>query len=440
MSEATKEQIDAARTLADGSAVDTNTGEVDGQGNPVHHALEPADAADPATTPSGAPAPDTSGKTPDQLRREKLAAHGYKDPKRDAIYAKRNSMTVDERNDLAREDPESLAVLDAQAGYESTAPLAPSPAVPVAAAPAPVAPAPAAPSTPTPVAIAPTGKMYKLTVHGVERDAAEDEVVQAGIAALQKQSAADERLRDAATYEARLEAWRKDLQAHADRLAQDGASQQTQPGKAGNPATTTGVAGQVDKAKIKQALDALYRNGDVDGSTELLNTALAEAVANARAPAPAAPTAPAAPGEVPRLRTQPDDPWSVDQRQAANTVFNSEFGHLSDAQFNVAKAALDKAMADPRSHGKDLTAMVRSVCIAAELSAPTAPAPAPTPTAPNATQQELNGRRELKARLPMTPPVGTVRAPNAAPVPTYPTNSQYVAQLRQRSGSNSTRT
>ena len=450
MADATQEQTNAARFDEAGNPVAVPGGETDARGEPVLHGVEGGGEQEGAAGAAPAPAgPESEREKQTQSLQEKLNQHRYQDPKRAAIYAKRDEMTIEERQALAKEDAESLAILDAQAGAEPvTTPVAP--AAPVAPAPTPAVPAaptPQAAAPTAPAAIAPTSKKYKLVVDGQEREANEDEVVQAGIQTLQKQAAADTRLREAATYEARLTEWQRQLQQYADTIARTGNVQQAQPGTAGTPAPTTpGVAGKVDKAKVREALDALYRNGDVDGSTELLNAAIADAVASApRAPAPAAPAAPAAHGEVPRLPAVATDPWSDDQRQAANRVFNAEFGHLTDAQFGVAQKALDRAMADPANRGKDLVTMVRTVCVAAELLPTAAPAPTPppvppAPAAPTPTQAELDGRRVLKGRLPLTPPVGAGRAPQAAaPAPRPLTNSEYVAQLRRRSGSNSSR-
>jgi hypothetical protein len=424
--------------------VTTMDGTADGRVAPA--GIEPSDA--PAPAPAGpAPAP-----TPDEKTIAKMvASKRYKDEGRSAIFERRNAMTLEERQELENLDAESAAILEAHAGQPraatvSTAPLAPrEPGAPVepvqAAAPGPVAPvaAPGAPIAPTPVAS--NERRYKLQVYGVEQEASEDVVIAAGIQALQKQHAADARMQDAATYEARLTAWQNQLQAYADDLQRRTSTVpgQAQPGTAGNPAPTPGGAAAVDPATVQQAMEAM-ENLDSAKAAQLMQKAINDAVAQGRAPAPApAPAAPSQTGGVPRLPTAASDPWDNDQRSAANRVFNTEFAHFTDAQFNAAKAAVDEAMADPANRGQDLGTIVRSVCRTTQRFVAATPAPAPAAPA-NPTADELARRQVLKARIPVTPPAASMRsATSAAPEVRYPSGSEYVQQLRSRSGSNSSR-
>lgn len=422
--------------------VTTMDGTPDGQ--VVQHGAEISEAPAPAPTPAPAvvdtpPPPDE--KTLAQMVKNKR----YRDEGRSAIFEKRNAMSLEERQALESLDAESAAILEAHAGQPrdatvSSAPLAPrEPAAPIEAhqqAPA----APAAPIAQTPVAS--NERRYKLSVYGREEEASEDVVIAAGIQALQKQHAADARMQDAATYERSLNAYRDQLQAYADDLQRRAgtAPGQTQPGTAGNPAPTNGGAAAVDKAAtVRKALEALEQM-DTEKAAELMLQAIN---AGSPAPAPVAPTpsVPSLPGGVPRLQTAAIDAWGDDQKHAANRVFNSEFAHFTDAQFNAAKAAVDEAMADPANRGQDLSAIVRNVCRTTQRFLAASPAPAPTPMAPvNPTAEELARRQVLKARIPVTPPAATMRsATSAAPEVRYPSGSEYVQQLRSRSGSNSTR-
>jgi hypothetical protein len=369
---------------------------------------------------------------------QKVAQRRFKDDARATIYERRDSMPLKERQELEAVDPESAAILDAQAGH-APAPVAPiQPAAPASAA----APAPAAPGAPAPVATNET--RYKLSVYGKEQEVGEDEIIQAGIQALQKQHAADVRMREASTYEASLNAYAAELQRYADQVAQRASTApgQAQPGTAGSAAPTSpGVAAVVDQATVRQALEAM-ENLDSAKATELMQKAINDAVVAGRAasPAPAPATPPSTLGEVPRLQRAPADPWGEEQRVAANRVFNGEFASFTDAQFNAAKAALDEAMADPANHGVKLENLVRTVCRTTARFVPATTAPALQPAPANPMAEQLESRRVLKARIPVTTPAISGRVPAAAPAePRFASPSEYVQRLRQRSGSNSTR-
>jgi hypothetical protein len=405
---------------------------------------------DEGTSAPVAPAAPIAPAEPELTEREiktKIANKRFKDDARSAIFERRNAMSLEERQELENSDGESLAILEAHAGHQregvvSTAPLAPrEPAVP--AAPAAPAAAPGAPAPQAPVAT--NSNRYKLSIYGQEQEVGEDEIIQAGIQALQKQHAADARMRDAATYEARLNKWAQDLQAFADQKAQEEArtaSSRIQPGTAGNPApTSTGVAAVVDPATMRAAMEAM-ENLDTAKATELMQKAINDAVVAGRsaAPAPSPATSPQATGGVPRLPPAPADIWSDDQRASANKVFNSEFAHFTDAQFNAAKAAVDEAMADPANAGQSLATIVRNVCRTTQRFMPAGAAPAPAQVPVNPTAEELARRQVLKARIPVTPPAASLRAATpAAPEFRGQSPADYVQQLRRRSGSNSTR-
>lgn len=425
MAEATQEQIDAARNNVAGQPVhDQPNTDLDAHGQPIHAGAEPIEG-EPAAPAAAAPVADDPNQEAE--RRRKIDSKRYKDDKRSAIYERRDAMTLQERQDLETVDAESLAILDAQAGHEPAAPAPTPAATPTAAGPAP-APAPAAP-------VASVGKSYRLNIYGQEQEYSESDL----ITLAQKGLAADTHQRDNAEYARSLEVWRGQLQEHADGLARTASQQQAPPGPAGSPApTTTGAAGAIDEATTREALDALAR-GETAEATRLMQKAISDAVAGAVKTAhPAAPAAPGPrQGEVPRFEPPvPADPWSA-QRQTANATFNTEFAHLTDPQFEAVQVRLKAKMGQPESKIRPLLDLAREA--AQDLGYRSAPAPAPAQ--PSATEQELAGRRVLKARLPLTPPIGGGRAPTGeAPAPAYPSNSQYVEGLRKRSGSNSTRT
>lgn len=393
-------------------------------GEPIH-GKEPDDQ-----TPAPVPAAAAAESEPEAEPEKKKPEH-FKDNKRNAIFAKRDAMTTDERETFIKEQPEEAALSELVAGGDAELeeePAAPAPAAP--AAPAPAGPAP----------LAQERRTYKLTTYGKDAgEVSEEEVIQAGIATLQKERSVDDRMRQVATREEQLLKYGDDLQAFADNLAKglDIDGQPLQPtGGSANPAPTpTGAAGAIDRAKVAKASSLLLR-GDDDAGAQLLAEAVEEAIAAGRAPAPAP-----APRkvEVPRLPAAPapSDPWGKDQRAAANEVFNTEFSDLNDDQFKLAKQSVEGLMIDPKNKGRALEDLVRQAGHQVRrVTATIAPSqPAAPPAAP---PSPLGQRRTLKARLPVTPPPASGRAPSAQPAATrYPTASDYVRQRQVMSGSNS---
>lgn len=428
---------------------------VDAAGSVIEGPTEPAEGAAAAPAAAGAPAaaaPEMDAAALEQQRMEKLKERSFKDTGRDAIVTRHRQRRQEENQAFRDGNAEQAALGDAVAGVEGVTPdlIARMEAeargepdqrehshsaahAPIAAAPAAAAPISSAP-------LASAQKAYRIRVYGQERDASEEEVVQAGIAALQKQHAADARLQDAATREAQLEEYASQLQAYADQLrtlrTSDGTQTQPTGGSATPQPPDTGAAGRVDKTKLREALSALLR-GDDEVSTEIV----ADVIAKATAPAANPPARSSEQGALPeppaRIRRES---WSRDDRAKINQVFERDYGDLlaNDDAFINAKALMEARLSDsryasmtPEQLAQDVGERVRR---AHGVSAP-APTPQPTPV-----EQTLEQRRVLKAQIPITPPAGSARAPSSAsPAARYPSRSEYVQTLRQRSGSNSSR-
>lgn len=394
---------------------------------------------DPAA-PAAAPTPEGSEAAQPvvESHQELMKRKGFKDDKRNAIFTKRNNMTLEEREAFRAEDPEQSDLSDTIAGFAPTpeesavaraaAPPAAAPAVPgSSAAPAPAAQAPVA---------TPTGKAYKLIIHGREAgEVSEEQVIQAGVAALQKQHSGDETLRQAATRTAQLVEYEAKLQRIADNLAK-GLDPEGRPiNPAGSPGPgqppTTGVAGAIDKAMFAKATEALVRGDDAVG-TDLLVQAVMDAVNRGRVEPATAPRT----VEVPSLpQVVTSGSWSDAQLQSAKRIANDEFGDFDDERWGVLQQKMGAALNDPANAGKDISFLVMKAGNEARRAHVT-PAVQVIPVDP--VQQQLDARGAVKARIPVTPPPTSARVPPAAPTgPSIPSNKDYVHSLRVKSGSNS---
>lgn len=412
---------------------------------PAAPAPAPGEGEEPTPVPTPTPADEESEQA---ARDRKVAAHRFSDDKRNAIFAHHQQSQNDSVAAFLESDPEqallaaaiasgddSNIVYDA-AGNAVGVKRAAAPAAPAAAAP-PVAPAPAGPpgddDEDDDDVATPAGRKFKITVYGEPvREADEDEVIRAGVAALQKDGASDMRMRGAAEYEKNLRAYALQLQGFADSLA----AGRTDP--ASTSPTPSGVAGVVDEASVKQAFE-LVSDGKPDEAAKLVTKAIRDAVAAGRAdtsPTPAPRTTGAVPSfQVPTLPAMRSRTEIVE----ANTVFEGEYGELvaEDAAFTVAQSLIKAKLADPANTGRSATDLVREVgnFVRASRRAPAGPAG----PAPSHASVELGARRTLKARVALTPPVAAGRAPGAPEAPRFPSNADYVQQLRKRSGSNTTR-
>ena len=132
---------------------------------------------------------------------------------------------------------------------------------------------------------------------------------------------------------------------------------------------------------------------------------------------------------------------SAESVQLANYVFEKEFSDVlgSDAAFGAAKQAMIERMNDPQYAGVPLDLMARDIGygvrkkFAADLARSTASSPVIDPV-----QQQLDSRTALKQRLPRSSTAGApqIVQPEDQAADGQQSRSNYVQQLRARSGSN----
>jgi copper chaperone CopZ len=386
--------------------------------------IEPTNGADVVAAESAAPQTPEEIAQAEATLRQKLEEKSFaKSDPRAAMWARRAEQSVEERNEAIAGDSVQTAMLDTLAGAQPDD----APADEVATE---------LEETPPPAPVASAPEKVKIVVDGQEREVSRDDVIKAGVATLQKQSAADQRLQDAATYEARVRAW---AQSEHERLKQVAATAV----QASPPLPATGAQAPADvQAEVNKALGLLVDGQQEDAAKQL--TEVLSRLAKQAAPATVGPAALANGAESQVTVTPPPVRRSREELSLANTVFNTEYANLDDNAFKFTQALVQAGLRDPANAFRPITDIVREAGNRArEVFAGTAaPAPvqspaAPAPTAPSPGQQALGVRRELKARIPLSPTGASARAPISDGTPQVPSNRDYVKQLQRRNGSNS---
>lgn len=378
-------------------------------------APDPVDGADQTgATEGGEPAPQRTEAEVAADEAKVEAAQAYKSDPRNDIYARH-------REARAAEQAESdVMVTTARAEGRG---LMPPPEAPPSA--------PAGQEAP----VAPQPKSVKIVVYGQEREVPEAEVLQAGVATLQKDAAADQKLSTIARREQELRSQEAALLQQAERIRQGldpitglplrTASQPPSPGAA-PPAIGTDV--------LKGVVETLYL-GDTEKATKALQTLVTQISERAGTanPVPADIVASVEQRVLAQMDQREIARRAAADADAANQVFKTEFADVvSDpVKLAAAKGVRDLLLQDPEWQAKSRAEVAREVGNRVRsLTAPVTP-----PVDPAAV--ELQRRNSVKRTLPAAPQGGG-RAP--APVaPKVPTNSEYIEQLRKNSGSNSAR-
>lgn len=424
--------------------------DTDEQGQPIggQAAEPPVDAvADVDATAVASAAEPVDKETLEQQRQEKIKGKRFKDTGRDAISANLSRQRAAEQTAFREQNPEQAELGDRIAGAPSADYIARMEAEARGEADPAEAPQPAV----TPLAkenlpppLASTPKTYTIRIYGKDEVLTEEQLV----AEFQKLRAAGVRLEDAATYEAQLEEWRGKVESWAQEQArkyvsQDGGRAQPTGGPATPQPPASGAAGQEIKDLRKRAAEALLRGDDATYSDltaqadSKLQDSIVAAIAQRAQPETRSSEQVAAPEAPTRTRRAA---WSSDDARKINDAFNKDFGDLDDDAFAAAQGLMHARMSNPVNLGKTPEQLVQEVGVAVRRLQTPAPSPTPTPaTQPSAVATELEARRTLKAQIPITAPAGSGRAPAAPQAPRFPSNSEYIQNLRGRSGSNSTR-
>jgi hypothetical protein len=125
----------------------------------------------------------------------------------------------------------------------------------------------------------------------------------------------------------------------------------------------------------------------------------------------------------------------------ANRIYSTEYADIDkdDRAYTFTQSLVQASMRDPANAFRPIGDIVREAGNRARpvFAQVQTPAPAPqTAAEPTPGQQALEGRRTLKARIPISSTGASVRATTASQAPAGVSNKDYIQQLQRRSGSN----
>ncbi len=279
------------------------------------------------------------------------------------------------------------------------------------------------------------GGKVKIRVYGQDREVPVEEAIQAGIATLQKDAAADQRLAGAAEKERQLEARARELQGIEENLRR-GLDSQGQP-IVPQPPTQGASRNREEQMKAVTDAAAAVRTAVFEGDQDATQAALlkfheasaaASGSGNTDLPAIIKSVTTAVRADLARDQRDAEARASVDaaerDRQEANRVFKVEFPDLlaDKDSMAMAKGLATRLAADPEWAPKGHAAIAREV--GRRLKAK---------IAPSGLERTLADRRGAKRDVPTSTAAG--RQP-PAPEQTQPSNRDYVRQLQVNSGSN----
>lgn len=363
------------------------------------------DSAEPTYDDVQAAAPPPPPAADDDADKPELEA-AYKTDPRNAIYAKRTAMLKGEQEasdtlfaDRAEaRDPEAVERMRAEAAGEGVAPQ--------------------------------PGKSYKIKVYGQEREVPESAVIQAGVATLQKDAAAGQKMAEAARREAELRREEQRL-LHVTENLRRGLDEYGQPIAPTKPPAPADVSRgrTISKDKLEATVKALY-SGDSEEATTALQGLVEAITQNAGTPNAVSPEIVKSVEEavVSRIELR-DRAQSVEKDiQRANEIFRKDFAEISaDPDMLVmAQGLAGRLTQDPEWAGRNRADIALEVGqrIRKRMSG-------------GVGNADREARLNLKRALPVAG-AASGRVPEPPASRPYPSNSEYIEQLRRNSASNGT--
>lgn len=359
------------------------------------------------TPPQEAAAAPRSAPKPEEKEKEVELEPAYKTDPRNEIYAKRS-------RDLEAQQGQDEGVFPPMTGPEDE-------------------PGDELPAEPEKPVIASGGKSVKINVYGEEREVPESEVIRAGVATLQKDAAADIRLRNAAQKEAELKRQEEALLRASENLRK-GLDVNGQPLATTPHLPAKGVAGSrtISKEAMEQLADetvkALY-SGDADEAKKALMayTGQLQQAQSQQSHVDPAIVKSVEDAVLANIQTRQAAERDEQDRLEANRIFREDFRDISSDPdtFAMARGLVARLASDPEWQSRSRAEVAREV---GNRIRKLSGQPSGDP---------LEARRGTKRNLP-TQPQATGRTP--APQPQrFPSNTDYIQQLRANSGSNSVR-
>ena len=359
---------------------------------------EPNDA-DPAEATAQAAEP---AEIVEESESEQKFEHAYTSDPRNEIYSRRSEA-------LKQQQEADQGVFEPMAGPEDPEPEAEPEAAPEKS-------------------LAPAEKSVKIKVYGEEREVSESDVIRAGVATLQKDAAADIRMAKAARREAELKREEERILRAAENLRK-GLDVNGQPLATNPQPPAQGVAGSrtIDKGMLEGAVKALY-SGDTEEATEALQTVFtamqqAQGTSNQVTPEIVKSVEDAVLANISARQSAERD---EQDRLEANRIFREDFREIAENPdaFAMAKGLVASLNDDPQWQSRTRAEIAREVGSRIRKLA-------------GKPGDPLAARRDQKRNLPNA---GTAAGRQPAPQPQqFPSNSDYIQQLRANSGSNSVR-
>ena len=411
--------------------IDSRTGKVVNQGEPVKHVdMEDGQSVGHSAEPEGGEKKSDPAE-PAPLPPQRIS--------RDEIYAnaKRNRDTTIESDmqGMTEEDRQHFERMNAEMRGEDWSGKAAQDAPERAAAAQQEAaqdqPARQDPPQSADPALDGGEETVSIIVYGMREEVPRSEVEAAGgIEAYQKNRAADEKLRRLTTYEASLRDLDHSLQEQADRLRRSPPAREPAGGTDPSP---TDDPNSADEKELAAEIVKGFYSGDEEEAIEKLSSAFTRLKSGAnRAAQPTSQEQPAA------QQQRPDQQLSYNERdlEDANAVFANEFGDLQTPVLRSAVLAMvNEVEREPLMRGRPLAEVTREAAMRVRndvrrVNSQPANDPAPRSSVPT----DLGERMELKSRTVVAPlHQASQRAPSGeSEEPQFPSNSEYVQQMRQR--------
>jgi hypothetical protein len=422
--------------------IDSRTGKTINHGEPVQHdvvdgqstghSVEPetAETNAPAGGKPAAPAPDPL--PPQRVTRDEIYAKAKRQQEQE-IAQNLDAMSPEDRMQYDRMVAEAGGGPDPYAA-EETPPDTPEQAAQAQQQEAQAQPAQQQTPQSADPALASNEETVSIIVYGMREEVPRSNVEAAGgIEAYQKNRAADEKLRRLTTYEASLRDLDQQLQQQADRVRRSPPPGVVAGGTEPSPTDVPDSA--EDLREMAREVATGFYSGNEEEAVEKLTSAFERIqTRSTRAAQPTLPEQPAAQQQYYPQQPAQQGPTPTDMNEA-NAVFANEFGDLQTPVLRSAVLAMvGQVQQEPLMRGRPLAEVTREAAMRVRADVKDVRPENPQTYRESTVPTDLGERMQLKSRTVVAPlHQASQRAPTgAADEPQYPSNSEYVQQMRQR--------
>lgn len=421
--------------------IDSRTGETINHGEPVQHdvvdgqstghSVEPetAETNAPAGGKPAAPAPDPL--PPQRVTRDEIYAKAKRQQEQE-IAQNLDAMSPEDRMQYDRMVAEAGGGPDPYAA-EETPPDTPEQAAQAQQQEAQAQPAQQQTPQSADPALASNEETVSIIVYGMREEVPRSDVEAAGgIEAYQKNRAADEKLRRLTTYEASLRDLDRQLQDQADRIRRSPPARDPAGGTDPSP---TDDPNSADEKELAAEIVKGFYSGDEEEAIEKLSSAFSRLKSGVTgATRPTLPEQPAAQQQYYPQQPAQRGPSQTDMNEA-NAVFANEFGDLQTPVLRSAVLAMvGEVQREPLMRDRPLAEVTREAAMRVRADVKGVRPEQPQTYRESTVPTDLGERMQLKSRTVVAPlHQASQRAPTGeADEPQYPSNSEYVQQMRSR--------